>query len=155
MAFEIIFGVSVVNAYFIYKENYDTSRTTMLQFRESLLRSLLLGAPYETLKPGPIERSTNQTKRKLADHKLKEQDGSTGLVLNIQKENVEKESVEKFIGKCRRGRSIHRKCRERLCPMKKMIQRKMPKGKDRSVKHRQELLLLLMYICKSLKYSTK
>ena len=37
----------------------------MLQLRESLVPSLLLGVPYENLKPGPRERSTTQTKRKL------------------------------------------------------------------------------------------
>jgi hypothetical protein len=76
VAFEMIFGMSIVNAYLIYKENYDTRRTTMLQFRESLVRSLLLGVPYENLKPGPGERSTSQTKRKLADHKLEEMEGA-------------------------------------------------------------------------------
>ena len=73
----MIFGMSIVNAYLIYKENYDTSRMTMLQFRESLVRSLLLGVPYENLRPGPRERSTSQTKRKLADHKFEEKEGST------------------------------------------------------------------------------
>ena len=72
VAFEMIFGMSIVNAYLIYKENYDTSRLTMLQFRKSLVRSLLLGVPYENLKPGPRESSTGRTKRKLADHKLEE-----------------------------------------------------------------------------------
>ena len=63
VTFEMIFEVSIVNAYLIYKENYDTSRTAMLQFRESLVRSLLLGAPYENLKPGPRERynKSNET----------------------------------------------------------------------------------------------
>jgi hypothetical protein len=74
--FEMIFGMSTVNAYLIYKENYDTSRMIMLQFRESLVRSLLLGVPYENLKPGPRQRPTSQTKRKLADHKLEEMEGS-------------------------------------------------------------------------------
>ena len=76
-AFDMIFGMPIVNAYLIYKENYDTSRTTMLQFCESLVRSLLLGVPYENLKPGPRERSKSETKRKLADHKLEEKEGST------------------------------------------------------------------------------
>ena len=35
----------------------------MLQFRDSLVRYLLIGVPYENLKPGPRERSTSQTKR--------------------------------------------------------------------------------------------
>ena len=39
--------------------------------------SLLHGVPYENLKPGPRERSTSQTKRKLVDHKLEEKEGST------------------------------------------------------------------------------
>ena len=64
--------MSIVNAYLIYKGNYDASGMTMLEFRESLVRSLLLGVPYENIKPGPRERSTSQTKRKLADHKLEE-----------------------------------------------------------------------------------
>lgn len=72
----MIFGMSIVNAYLIYKENYDISRMIMLQFRESLVQSLLLGVPYENLKPGPRERSTSQTKRKLANHKLSEMEGS-------------------------------------------------------------------------------
>ena len=76
VAFEMIFGMSIVNAHLIYKENHDTSRMKMLQFRESLVRSLLLGVPYENIKPGPRERSTSQMKRKLADHKLEEMEGS-------------------------------------------------------------------------------
>jgi hypothetical protein len=45
---------------------------TILQFRESLVRFLLLGTPFEKLKPGPRQQSANRSKRKLADHKLKE-----------------------------------------------------------------------------------
>jgi len=60
----------------IYKENYGTSRMAMLQFRKSIVRFLLLGVPYENLKSDPRERSTSQTKRKLADHKLEEMEGS-------------------------------------------------------------------------------
>ena len=75
VAFETLFGMSIVNTYLIYKENYDTSRTTMLLVRESLVRSLLLGVPCENLKHGPRERSTSQTKRRLADHKLEEMEG--------------------------------------------------------------------------------
>ena len=40
------------------------------------MRSLLRGVTYENLKPGPEERSTSQTKRKLADHKLEEMEGA-------------------------------------------------------------------------------
>jgi hypothetical protein len=49
---------------------------TILKFRESLVRSLLLGMPFEKLKPGPRQKSIGQTKRKLADHKLEEKEGS-------------------------------------------------------------------------------
>ena len=45
---------------------------TMLQFRESLVRSLLLGVPFENVKPGPRERSTSQMKRTLANHELEQ-----------------------------------------------------------------------------------
>ena len=55
----MIFGMSIVNAYLIYKENYDAGRMTMLQFRESLVQSLLLGVPYENLQPGPRQRLTS------------------------------------------------------------------------------------------------
>ena len=76
VAFEMIFGVSIVNAYLIYKEYYGKNIMTMLQFRESLVRSLLPGVPFENVKPGPRERLTSQTKRKLVDHKLEEMEGS-------------------------------------------------------------------------------
>jgi hypothetical protein len=56
----------------IYKENYAISKVTILQLRESLVRSLLLGMPFEKLKPGPTQKSIGQTKRKLADHKLED-----------------------------------------------------------------------------------
>ncbi|CAF2007831.1 unnamed protein product [Rotaria magnacalcarata] len=76
MAFELIFGTSIVNSYLIYKENYTTSNITILQFRESLVRSLLLGSSSKNLKPGSGQQSTSQTKYKLADHKLEEIEGS-------------------------------------------------------------------------------
>jgi hypothetical protein len=57
----MIFGVSLVNAYLIYKKYYGTNIITMLQFRERLVRSLLLGVPFKNVKPGPRERSTSQT----------------------------------------------------------------------------------------------
>ncbi len=72
MTFKLIFGTAVVNSYLIYKENYAASDMTILQFRESLLRSLLLGMPFEKLKPGPRQQSASCSKRKLADHKLEE-----------------------------------------------------------------------------------
>ncbi len=76
VAFELIFGTAVVNSYLIYKENYTTNNITILQFRESLVRSLLLGMPFENLKPGPRQQSKNYLKRKLVDHKLEEIEGS-------------------------------------------------------------------------------
>ncbi len=72
----MIFGTTVVNSYLIYKENYAASDMTILQFRESLVRSLLLGTPFEKLKPGPRQQSASRLKRKLADHKLEEKEGS-------------------------------------------------------------------------------
>ncbi|CAF1656880.1 unnamed protein product, partial [Adineta ricciae] len=76
VAFELIFGTSIVNAYLIYKEKYSTSNMTMLQFRESLMRSLLLGVPFENLKPGPKQQPTNERKRKHTDHLLEEMKGT-------------------------------------------------------------------------------
>ena len=49
VAFELIFGTAVVNSYLIYKEIYASSNIQILQFRESLVRSLLLGTPTEKL----------------------------------------------------------------------------------------------------------
>jgi hypothetical protein len=77
VAFELVFGTALVNSYLIYKENYTESQVTILQFRESLVRSLLLGMPIEKLKPGPRQQSASHSKRELADHKLKEKEGST------------------------------------------------------------------------------
>ena len=48
VALEIIFGVSIMNAYLIYKENYDSSRMAMPQFRESLVRSIF--TPWRTIR---------------------------------------------------------------------------------------------------------
>ena len=76
VAFELVFGTALVNSYLIYRDNYAASDVTILQFRESLVRSLLLDTASEKLKPGPRPRSTRQTKRKFADHKLEEKEGS-------------------------------------------------------------------------------
>ena len=76
VAFELIFGTSIVNSYLIYKENYATDNITILQFRKSLVQSLPLGVPSENLKPGPREQSISYLKRKLADPKLEEKKGS-------------------------------------------------------------------------------
>ena len=67
----MMFYMSIVNAYLIHKENDDTNRMTMLQFRESLVRPLIVGMPYENLKPDPRERLTSQT-----NHKLEDMEGS-------------------------------------------------------------------------------
>jgi hypothetical protein len=76
VAFELIFGTAVVNSYLIYKQNHAAKDVTILQFRESFVRFLLLAMPFEKLKPGPRQKSTSQVKRKLADHKLEEKEGS-------------------------------------------------------------------------------
>jgi hypothetical protein len=80
VAFELIFGTAVVNSYLVYKENYTTNNITILQFRESLVRSLILGMPFENQKPGPKQQSTSHLKRKLVDHKLEEMEGSARVV---------------------------------------------------------------------------
>ncbi len=54
-----------------------TSDMTILQFRESLLRSLLLDTPFEKLKIRPRQQSASRLKRKLADHKFEQKAGST------------------------------------------------------------------------------
>ena len=76
VAVELIFGTAVVNSYLIYKENYTESKVTILQFRESLVQSLLLGTPIKKLKPGPRQESPRSSKRKLTDHKLQEVEAS-------------------------------------------------------------------------------
>ena len=74
VAFELVFGTALVNSYLIYKEHYAANKITILQFRESLVRSLLLGMPFEKLKPGARQKRTGQAKRKLTDHKLVEKE---------------------------------------------------------------------------------
>ena len=76
VAFELVFGTAVVNSYLIYKEKYTKSKVTILQFRESLVQSLLLGTPIEKLKHGSRQQPARYSKRKLADHKLEEKEGS-------------------------------------------------------------------------------
>jgi hypothetical protein len=49
---------------------------TILQFRESIVRSLLLGTPFERLKSGLRQQSASRLKRKLVHHKLEEKEGS-------------------------------------------------------------------------------
>jgi hypothetical protein len=80
VGFELIFRTAIVNSYLIYNENYATSNITVLQVRESLVRSLLLSAPFQNLKPGPKQQPTSQTKCKLTDPKLKEKEGSACVV---------------------------------------------------------------------------
>ena len=60
----------------MYKENYAAENTTILQFCESLVRSLLLCVPFGNLKPGPREQSISYLKRKLGDSKLEEKERS-------------------------------------------------------------------------------
>ena len=52
----------------IYKENYAMDGTTILHFRESVVRSLLLGESTANFKPGPRQQLTGRLKRKIADH---------------------------------------------------------------------------------------
>jgi hypothetical protein len=77
VAVELLFGTALVNSYLIYKENYAASKVTILHFRESLVRSLLLGMPFEKLESGVRQKPAGQAKRKLADHKLEEKEEST------------------------------------------------------------------------------
>jgi hypothetical protein len=66
----------------IYKSGMKENQNRMLnssrimesskKFRESLLRSLLLGILLKKLKPDPRQQSANHSKYKLADHKLEE-----------------------------------------------------------------------------------
>ena len=74
VAFELIFGTAIVNSYLVYKEHYSTNNMTILKFRESLVRPLLLGMPFEELKPDPRQKATSQVKRKLIDHKFGEKE---------------------------------------------------------------------------------
>ena len=57
VAFEMIFKMSIVNAYLTYKEYYSTRMMTMLRVRENLVRSLLLGVPFENVQQA--KRSAN------------------------------------------------------------------------------------------------
>ena len=54
----------------VYKKNFDTIHVTLLQFREILVRSLLLDTSFEKLKPGRRQQSVNRSKLELADHML-------------------------------------------------------------------------------------
>ena len=77
MTFELVFGTAIVNSYSLYKEKCATNKVTILEFRESLVRSLLVVLSFEKLKPDPRQKPIGQTKRKLADHKLREREGPT------------------------------------------------------------------------------
>ena len=65
-----------MNAYLIYREHYDTSRMTILQFCESVVRILLLVAPSEKLKPSP-ERTFKKSKELQADGSQARRQGRT------------------------------------------------------------------------------
>jgi hypothetical protein len=56
--------------------NITGSKVTILQFRESLVKSLLHRVPFENLKYGPRQKSVTHLKRKFADHKFEEKEGS-------------------------------------------------------------------------------
>jgi len=80
VTFDLLFGTLIINAYLMYKENYGLSNMTILQFRKSLVRSLLLGEPFENLKPGAKQQSTNPRKQKHTDHLLEEMKGTASDV---------------------------------------------------------------------------
>ena len=75
VAYELIFGTSIVNSYLIHKENYAMDDIIILQFRESVVRSWHLGVSTENTKPGPKQQSTGHCKRKLVDHTLGQIEG--------------------------------------------------------------------------------
>jgi hypothetical protein len=119
VAFELIFGTAVVNSYLIYKENYATSNIQILQFRESLVRSLLLGTPIEKLKPGPRQQSASHSKRKLADHKLEEKKGSDRDVrrrcVGCYEKNREQQSREACHSTTKRIKTFCSDCNKFFC----------------------------------------
>jgi hypothetical protein len=49
---------------------------SLVQFRESLVASLVLDMPFEKLKTGPRQQPASQSKRQLADHKFEGKEGS-------------------------------------------------------------------------------
>jgi Transposase IS4 len=119
VAFELIFGTALVNSYLIYKENYTETKVTILQFRESLVRSLLLGMPFEKLKPGPRQQSTSRSKRKLADHKLEEKKGSDRDVrrrcVGCYEKNREQQSREACHSTTKRIKTFCSDCNNFFC----------------------------------------
>jgi hypothetical protein len=119
VAFELIFGTAVVNSYLIYKENYATSNIQISQFRESLVRSLLLGMPIEKLKPGPRQQLTSHSKRKLADHKLEEKKGSDRDVrrrcVGCYEKNREQQSREAFHSTTKKIKTFCPDCNKFFC----------------------------------------
>ena len=60
LAFELIFGTSIVNTYLIYKEDSPKDNITIQQFPESFVGSLFLVVPSENLKPCPTQQSRSQ-----------------------------------------------------------------------------------------------
>ena len=119
VAFELVFGTAIVNSYLIYRDNYAASDVTILQFRESLVRSLLLDSASEKLKPGPRQRSTRQAKRKLGDHKLEEKEGSAREVRRRCAGCYEKmrrqQSRESSAAAAKKIKTFCSKCEKFLC----------------------------------------
>ena len=118
MAFELIFGTSIVDSYLIYKENYATDNITILQFPESLVRSLLLGVLSEKLKPGPREQSISYLKRKLVDHKLEEKEGSAREVRRRYAgcyEKIKEESREPSLAAAKKIKTFCADCDKFYC----------------------------------------
>ena len=119
VTFELVFGTALVNSYLIYKENYAASKVTILQFRESLVRPLLLGMPFEKLKPGPRQKSIGQTKRKLADHKLEEKEGTARDIrrrcVGCYEKNREQQSRETCHSTTKRVKIFYSDCNKFFC----------------------------------------
>ncbi len=119
VAFELVFGTALVNSYLIYKENYAASKVTILQFRKSLVWSLLLGMLFEKMKPGPTQKSIGQMKRKLADHKLAEKEGAARDVrrrcVGCYKKNREQQSRKACHSTTKRVKNFCSDCNNFFC----------------------------------------
>ena len=77
VTFEVVFSTALVDSYLIYKENYPASKAAILQFRESLVRSLLLGIPFYKPQSVPrLKKRAGRIRRKRADHEFEEKRGS-------------------------------------------------------------------------------
>ena len=108
-----------VTCHLYVKKNYAADNITILQFRESLVRSLLLEVPSENLKPGPRQQPTSHLKRKLADHKLEEKKGSDHNVrrrcIGCYEKNREQQSREACHSTTKRIKTFCSHCNSFFC----------------------------------------